>query len=244
MITIAVPQMGNDLFRRYMKGKYVRSLSRAGAAVRWIELSDPDAAAKEAVSCDGLLLPGGADIDPSRYGQTPQPECGKPNELRDAAEFVMLDAFYRTGKPVLGICRGIQVMNVQAGGTLFQDIKGTSVCRHMDFRSRNRSIHRVTVAEGSLLARITGSGEHDVNSLHHQAADRIGDGFTVSAVSEDGFTEAIERSDHAFCLGVQWHPEHMSRRSLDQRQIFAAFVQACRTYAAFLNMTPQQRDRS
>lgn len=227
MITIAVPQMGNDLFRKYMKGKYVSSLSRAGAVVRWIELADPKAAAKEAASCDGLLLPGGADIDPARYGQTPQPECGKPNALRDAAEFVMLDAFYRTGKPVLGICRGIQVMNVQAGGTLFQDIKGTAACRHMDFRSRGRSIHRVSVTDGTLLSRIIGSGEHEVNSLHHQAADRIGDGFTAVAVSEDGFVEAIERRDHPFCLGVQWHPEHMSRKSLTQRKIFTAFADAC-----------------
>lgn len=234
MITIAVPQMGTDLFRRYMKGKYVSSLSRADAMVRWIELADPDAAAREAAACDGLLLPGGADIDPARYGQAPQPECGKPNALRDAAEFVMLDAFYRTGKPVLGICRGIQVMNVHAGGTLFQDIKGTAVCRHMDFRSRGRDIHRVTVTEGSLLARIIGSGEHAVNSLHHQAANRIGEGFTVSATSEDGFAEAIERADYPFCLGVQWHPEHMSRRSRTQQQIFAAFAEACRRSQAGL----------
>ena len=103
MPVIAIPQMGNDLFRKYMKSKYVQSLERAGAQALWIELDDIDKAIETAANCDGLLLPGGADIAPAMYGQAASEKCGKPNEARDNAEPKILEAFLKTGKPVLGI---------------------------------------------------------------------------------------------------------------------------------------------
>ena len=105
-IIIAMPDMGNDLFRKYMKSKYVKSIERAGGKVVTVELSDKAAAAKKAAEFDGLLLPGGADIDPKMYNRKREEKCGKPNETRDTVEPEILREFLKTGKPVLGICRG------------------------------------------------------------------------------------------------------------------------------------------
>lgn len=224
---IAIPQMGNDLFRRYMKRKYVKSLRQAGAAVRWVELEDPEQAAAEALLCDGLLLPGGADIAPALYHQTPSAKCGEPNETRDRAEPVILRAFLKTGKPVLCICRGVQLLNVFFNGTLLQDISEQQVQRHSDFRNRAHSSHAVVIRKDTLLHRVLQTDRLAVNSMHHQAVDRVGEGLLVSAVSTDGIIEALELPGHPFCLGVQWHPEHMAARSEPQRKLFLAFVNAC-----------------
>lgn len=224
---IAMPQMGHDLFRKYMKSKYVSSLRRAGASVRWIDLDDPKKAAEEAAVCDGLLLPGGADIDPHLYGQEPTEKCGKPNALRDTAEPLILRRMLETGKPILGICRGMQLMNVCLGGTLIQDISDTQCCNHAHFMSRAKGTHHVTLSPGSQLYGILGE-KSLVNSLHHQVVDELGKGLTATAVCEDGYTEGIEYGDSPFCLAVQWHPEHMSHRHPTQQALFNAFVQACR----------------
>ena len=228
MIKIAVPQMGNDLFRKYMKSKYVQSLKRAGAQTVWIELDDIDRAVKEALECDGLLLPGGADIDPALYGREPTEKCGKPNRARDEAEPRLLEAFLDSGKPILGICRGVQIMNVYFSGTLFQDIKESQRKNHSNFLKRAGNAHTVTIAEGSILRGIFETESEPVNSLHHQAIDKTGSGLTVSAVSEDGFVEGLEYAKHPFCVAVQWHPEHMSKKSAQQRKLFSAFVAACK----------------
>lgn len=150
-MTIAMPQMGNDLFRKYMKSKYVKSLERAGADVCWIELEEPEKAAEQAVKCDGLLLPGGADVDPVLYGQRRIEACGKPNGLRDKAEPIILKRFYEAGKPIFGICRGIQLINVVFGGTLIQDIKPTQKQKHSDFLNRARYTHEVVIKDDSEL---------------------------------------------------------------------------------------------
>lgn len=225
---IAIPQMGNDLFRKYMKSKYQKSLERAGADVKWIELDDIEKAVSKTLSCDGLLLPGGADINPEMYGEKPTEKCGKPNETRDNAEPVIFREFLKTNKPILAICRGIQLINVCKGGTLFQDIKDEQKCKHMDFFSRAGSIHTVSIDKNSMLYGILESDKVNVNSMHHQAINKVGEGFIVSAQSEDGFTEAIELQNHPFCIGVQWHPEHMSKKSAEQRKIFSFFVSACK----------------
>ena len=220
---IAMPRLSNDPFRIYMKSKYVFSLWRSGARVRWIGPENTEAIRRALLECDGLLMPGGVDIEPARYGQKTDEKCGKIDLARDAMEWWILEAFLPTGKPVLGICRGIQTLNVFLGGTLHQHIDG-----HSDFKSRSKGFHKVNVIPGSRLREIVNTETLTVNSLHHQVVDSLGKNLEVCAVSEDGFVEAVVHRSHPFCLGVQWHPEHMSRTDKRQQKIFDTFVNACK----------------
>ena len=209
-ITIAMPRMSTDPELTTAQSKYVESLARAGASVRWVELADPEKAVAVALECAGLLLPGGGDIE--------------PNPLRDAAEPKLLHAFLAAGKPILGICRGIQVLNAFLGGELYQDIKPLEHLPHNDHWAK---IHTVTVRRGTLLAEILKQDTVLVNSQHHQAASRVAPGLEIAALSEDGFIEALEKPDAKFCLGVQWHPEWLSEADPRQQALFDAFVKAC-----------------
>ena len=223
-ITIAMPRMSTDPELTVAQSKHPESLARAGAEVRWIDLADPERAVQEALTCDGLLLPGGGDMDPKFYGQERILACGEPNLLRDAAEPPLLRAFLAADKPVLAICRGIQVMNVVLGGDLYQDIKPFAHVPHNDHWGK---VHTVTVRRGTLLSRILGQDTVLVNSQHHQAVDHIAPGLTLAALSEDGIVEAIEKPDARFCLGVQWHPEWLSEMDPAMQGLFDAFVHAC-----------------
>ncbi len=223
-VVIAMPRMSTDPEPTVAQSKYMESLARAGAGMRWVELSDPEQAVQDALTCDGLLLPGGGDMDPKFYGQARIPACGEPNLLRDAAEPLLLRAFLAADKPVLGICRGIQVMNAVLGGDLYQDIKPFEHLPHNDHWAK---VHTVTVRRGTLLSRILGQDTVLVNSQHHQAVDRVAPGFALAALSEDGIVEAIEKPDARFCLGVQWHPEWLSDADPAMQGLFDAFVNAC-----------------
>ena len=223
-VVIAMPRMSTDPEPTVAQSKYIESLARAGAGMRWVELSDPEQAVQDALTCDGLLLPGGGDMDPKFYGQARIPACGEPNLLRDAAEPLLLRAFLAADKPVLGICRGIQVMNAVLGGDLYQDIKPFE---HLPHNGHWAKVHTVTVRRGTLLSHILGQDTVLVNSQHHQAVDRVAPGFTLAALSEDGIVEAIEKPDARFCLGVQWHPEWLSDADPAMQGLFDAFVNAC-----------------
>lgn len=223
-VVIAMPRMSTDPEPTVAQSKYMESLARAGAGMRWVELNDPEQAVQDALTCDGLLLPGGGDMDPKFYGQERIPACGEPNLLRDSAEPLLLRAFLAADKPVLGICRGIQVMNAVLGGDLYQDIKPFEHLPHNDHWAK---VHTVTVRRGTLLSRILGQDTVLVNSQHHQAVDRVAPGFTLAALSEDGIVEAIEKPDARFCLGVQWHPEWLSDADPAMQSLFDAFVNAC-----------------
>ena len=225
-VQIAIPQMGNDIFRKYMKSKYTASLKRSGAATVWIEVEDEQTALSDALKCDGLLLPGGADIEPALYGQEREEKTGEANAKRDRAEPLMIRAFLDAGKPIFGICRGCQMLNVYFGGTLIQDMTDTQKYKHMDFLTRARSAHPVKIQAGTLLEECLGTTYAQVNSMHHQVIGEAAACLTVSAVSGDGFVEAVEYKEAGFCLGVQWHPEHMSRKDPLQQALFDSFVKA------------------
>lgn len=182
----------------------------------------------QAKDCDALLLPGGGDIDPARYGQT-LAGSEEPDLQRDAAELHLVSDFTSWGKPILGICRGIQMINVALGGELIQDIPTAAEHRH-DPVIGDRT-HKVTAEENSFLFSLYG-GEFSVNSAHHQALGRIAPGLRVVARSErDGIVEAVEWPEKRI-YGVQWHPERMSfdlRRedTVDGRYIFEFFLKLC-----------------
>jgi gamma-glutamyl-gamma-aminobutyrate hydrolase PuuD len=167
----------------------------------------------------GLMLCGGPDLDPALYGQEPHPTAQTPVRERDALEQRLLREALAADLPVLAICRGMQLLNVTLpGGTLLQDIDGHRVITE----DKSLDAHSATTAAGSRLATILGPGAHRVNSRHHQAVDRIGDGLRVSALAPDGIVEGIEHPDHRFVVGVQWHPENQTKRFPEQRRLFVA----------------------
>ena len=176
---------------------------------------------------DGLVLTGGGDIDPARYGAGPHPRTGPPSAERDQAELDLLAAALAVGLPVLGICRGLQLLNIAQGGTLHQHLADLGPARDADHTPQPGTFgrHHVRVAEGSMLAGILPADRPlAVPTAHHQAIDRLGAGLTASAWAADGIIEAAELTDgahHPFVLAVQWHPE-----ASDDLRLFQALVAA------------------
>ena len=169
----------------------------------------------------GLVLGGGADLCPSRYGQAPQPETETPEIPRDEMEWQMLSQAMERGLPHLAICRGLQLFNVFHGGTLHQ---------HIGFDHRQRGVadaHAVTVAAESMLGHIAEALDFHVNSRHHQAVDQVAAPLTVSARAADGTIEGLELPDHPFAVAVQWHPEDRVRTHAPDQRLFSAFARAC-----------------
>ena len=200
-------------------------------AVRLAGLEPVHVTPQEPRSLDGLsglVLTGGSDVNPARYGQPPKGSEGIDDE-RDSLEADLLTQALAADLPVLAICRGVQFLNVAHGGTLIQHL--AAIDRH-DVRSpkwemgRQGAAHTVEVSPGSRLAEIVGAGTHDVNSRHHQAASRVGAGLVVSAVAPDGVIEGLERPDRTFVVGVQWHPEDRCLVSEADLKLFKAFANA------------------
>ncbi|HYD50285.1 MAG TPA: gamma-glutamyl-gamma-aminobutyrate hydrolase family protein [Terriglobales bacterium] len=178
---------------------------------------------------DGLILAGGGDLDPQLYGGAVHPLLYMISNERDRFEMeIAADALDRVDIPMLCICRGMQVLNVAAGGTLHVHVPdrfGENVLHRLPPRLPTR--HPVRLEGDSRLAQIVGSGSVEVCSWHHQAVDRLGSGLVPVAWSEDGVVEAVEHRDHPWCIGVQWHPE-MQFREAEQMRLFEAFVDAAR----------------
>lgn len=179
---------------------------------------------------DGYLLTGGNDIDPALYGEERNKNCGEPCRMRDMIEPWIYERAVLEDKPVLGICRGIQLINVAEGGTLYQDLPSeyqTGVEHHM-CAPYDRAVHEVDIKSDSPLYDLLKKEKLGVNSYHHQAVCTVGDKLSVMAVSEDGLVEAVCRKDRTFVWGVQWHPEFLYRKDADAKKIFQAFVDACK----------------
>lgn len=174
---------------------------------------------------DGLILSGGGDPDAALFGEDASPGQGNVQPERDAMELWLARHALRNGIPLLGICRGAQVMAVAAGGTLYQDLAGVEKVQHDQKAPRTYPIHRIRIRQPSLLYTIVQQQEIRVNSLHHQAIKRPGN-LRVCAVAPDGVTEAVELPEHPFALGVQWHPEWLARRLSHAGALFAALRDA------------------
>jgi len=192
--------------RAFLPRRYIRSVEASGGLPVLLPPVDDALVGTLAGHLDGLLLPGGGDLDPVHFGEEPQSGLGSIAPAQDALELGLVAAMKELGKPVLGLCRGAQVINVALGGTLHQDIRGAGVLKHFQEAPRWYPTHGIEVVGGSLLAELLGAGSLRVNSFHHQAVARPAPGVAVSARSADGIVEGIEDEEGRF-LGVQWHPE-------------------------------------
>ncbi len=212
---------------------YLRSLVEAGVPRESIDVVTPLLPASRPF--DALILGGGADVDPARYGE-PVLEDGRVevDAERDALDFRLFDEARRAGAPVLGICRGLQVVNVALGGTLVQDIpteRPSAVVHERSKAEKARRDHRVSIAAGTRLAAIAGVPEAAVNSRHHQGIARLAPGLAVSAIAPDGMPEAVEETGANWLVAVQWHPENLDGDPVSGR-LFAEFLRAARDRAA------------
>ena len=192
---------------------YARAIESVGAEPR-LEEARSDLKLGQ---CDGLLLTGGSDVNPALYGETVSAETEPPDDERDAMEQRLLESALERNLPVLAICRGMQLFNVVHGGTIEQHVDG-----HV--KPGVAEAHPIGVEAGTRLAQAIGSGQHLVNSRHHQIVDHTGDGLRVSARSEEGYPEALEREDKKFAVAVQWHPEDLVDKHEEAKRLFQAFA--------------------
>ncbi len=178
--------------------------------------------------CDGFLFTGGADIDPMYYGDTKRPCCGDIKHFRDEIEFFTFGMAFESEKPILGICRGIQLINAALGGSLYQDIETDykTDIRHMQSEPKFSPSHSVNVLPGTPLRTLVRKEKMTANSFHHQAIAHIGDGLRPMARSDDGITEAVYLEDYPYLRGYQWHPERLYTSSCENRLIFTDFIKA------------------
>ena len=230
----ATTRLVDGVERVRLNSAYVRALESVGL----VPVIVPPSASSDAVLrvldvVAGLVLSGGEDVDPSRYGAAPHPELGPVNCARDDTEIALSGRARALELPTLAICRGIQVMNVALGGTLVQDLpserRGTA--SHDVDDERDSRVHGVRIDPDSRLASILGAQSVRVNSIHHQAVDRLGEAMRITARADDGTVEGVESDDPSWWMvGVQWHPEELTTTPEPwDRRLFAAFAAACRS---------------
>ena len=230
--TVAVTasiRLDGDTSRVRLTAAYVTALESAGLIPLIVPpLSSPSAAAAIMDSVSGLVLTGGEDVDPERYGEKRHEKVRSVNAARDATEAALIEAAKARGKPVLAICRGIQILNVALGGTLVQDIPsqcGTKIA-HDEDSPRTTRTHEISIEPASLIAKAVGAEHVTVNSFHHQAVKRVADGMRVTARSPDGIIEGLESTGDWWVMAVQWHPEEMTDSPEPwDRGLFKAFAQ-------------------
>jgi putative glutamine amidotransferase len=208
--------------------RYLQALSSAGCLPVVAPPLEPGRIDDLLDRVDGICLSGGPDLSPAAYGEQPHPRLGPTEPDLDAFELTLVRAADRRGMPVLAICRGAQLLNVVRGGTLHQhlpDIVGTAI-EHRQLVDGAEPTHEVTLTRSGTLTRALGAGKLCVNSFHHQAVDRLGDGLRVVGRARDDVVEAFEDTGARFVVGVQWHAESLVRRP-EQTALFRAFAVAC-----------------
>ncbi|RGZ01237.1 gamma-glutamyl-gamma-aminobutyrate hydrolase family protein [Clostridium sp. AM58-1XD] len=219
----------NDI---YMRSAYTRAITAAGGipVVLPLEISEQDL--KQLVdTLDGFLFTGGPDVHSFLFGEETHPKCRNISPLRDTLEMDILPIIMEQEKPVFGVCRGIQILNIALGGTIYQDIESqfsseipVAHDQTFDFKI---PCHTVDVFPGTLLSEITGESSLMVNSMHHQAIKDLAPCLETCACASGHLVEAVEYPGYPFFLAVQWHPEHLWTKQPEERALFEAFVRAC-----------------
>lgn len=215
----------------WMLPGYMDGLLAAGAVPVMLPLTDDrDTICQLVEELDGVLLTGGHDVNPCLYGEEPTETCGILCEGRDRMETVLLQEALKADKPVFGICRGLQFLNVHLGGSLYQDLPSSRSGgeAHQMEPPYDVPVHQVTVEPGSPLYEILGRESLPVNSYHHQAVKKLAPGLRAMAYASDGLLEAAYMPERSFVMAVQWHPEFSYRTDENSRKLFQAFVEACR----------------
>lgn len=237
-MTAAPPRIGittspNDVNGRpheTLNRAYVQAVVAAGGLPFLLPVLEPSLAESTLDGLDGLVMSGGGDIDPARYDEPADPTVYGVHAGRDEWEFGLAVAAQARRIPVLAICRGTQVVNVAAGGSLIQDLASVTVSVHRDTERFADDVHRVHLDPSSLLATVLRAAEFGVNTLHHQAVSALGEGLRTVGWADDGTVEAIERIDGSALLGVQWHPELLVDSVPLHRRLFEWVVGEARDY--------------
>ncbi len=224
--------LGQDGIDRFVVNKaYAEAIRAAGGTL--IMLTHPLGESDLATlfdDVDGILIPGGTDVDPELYHESLKKYAGTPDPERDATEIMMLAEAQKRKLPILAICRGFQMLNVYTGGSLYQDLKiERPESANHDFHEgfpRTHLAHPVSVENGTILKEMVGADTVEVNSLHHQGINVLGKGLIVSAKSPDGLVEGIELENYPFCVGVQWHPEELATNE-PWSTLFRKFIESC-----------------
>jgi putative glutamine amidotransferase len=230
-VTTSAERTPRGVPRAFLNAAYVRAIERAGGVpVLLTPYHSPAALTALWQKLDGILLTGGGDIEPSRFGEAAHPETSLISTERDVLELELVTRqAIENGVPLLAICRGIQVLNVALDGTLHQHVPdefGNAIAHSQD-APRHARTHAVTVERGSLLARVAGAEQLRVNSLHHQAINKLGEGLRPVAWADDKVIEAVELPGApGFVLAVQWHPEELVDDDPAARRLFEALVAA------------------
>lgn len=222
-----------------MNQRYFLAATMVGAVPWMIPLLDDDIATLREIyeRIDGLLIPGGVDINPAEYREAVRPECGNLDPARDRVELQLVRWAMEDDKPVFGLCRGLQVINVAQGGSLWQDLASQNPAFHKhDYfptvgYERDYLAHDVDIVAGTALSHFLESVRARVNSMHHQGIKELGSGLIASARADDGLIEAVEGTGEGFLVGVQWHPEVLEMSDPHTRHLFAGFVQAARDWS-------------
>ena len=216
--------------KHFLSNDYPQALIQGGGIPVILPIGIEEDASQIAETIDGLLLSGGGDIDPALFGEEPLQGLGEISPGRDCLEIRLVQHMLQLNKPVLAICRGIQVLNIAAGGDMYQDIYSqisNPILQHKQKAARTHLSHSVNVMERSILACIAGQTHFKVNSFHHQAIRKVSKPFIVTAWSSDGIIEAMESEEHKFVLGVQWHPENLAvHGDIISKRLFEQFIEA------------------
>lgn len=226
-----VPLVDDERESYWMLPGYFGGVQQAGGLPIMLPLTHSEDALRQlAAQCDGFLFTGGHDVSPAVYGAETSPLCGACCPERDAMEQALLTIALEAGKPVLGICRGIQFINAALGGTLYQHLPAEfpSTTEHHQSPPYDRPVHTVRLTPGAPLQKLLGCDTLAVNSYHHQAVRTLAPSLRPMAVSEDGLVEGVYLPTARFVWGVQWHPEFSYRIDEASRKIFSAFLETCK----------------